>query len=220
MELLEGIATRRSWRAFKATPIPEEILRKICQAAGNSPSFTNTQPWEVAVVTGEKRTELGKILYHLAESDAPANRDIPSTGDWPPELEKRAREHGARRFEAAGIARDNKQQRKEFGLLNFDFFGAPCAIFLFLDKTLGEWSTFDVGLFAQNLILAAHSFGVGSCLQAGLANYPEAVRQYLGIPESKRLVIGISLGYPDPEASINTYLSQTIGLNAVAQRYS
>ena len=217
MELLAGIETRRSWRAFKPTPIPAEILKRILQAASNSPSYTNTQPWEVAAVTGKKRAELSKILYHLAESGVATNSDIPAAGSWPPELEKRAREHGARRFQALGIERENEQQRKELRLLNYEFYGAPCALFLFLDSTLGSYSMFDLGLFAQSVSLAAHSFGLGSCLQVALVGYPDAVRQFLGIAKTKRLIIGMSMGYPAPEAKINTYRSEKIGLDTFVQ---
>lgn len=93
---------------------------------------------------------------------------------------------------------------------NFEFYGAPCALFLFMDRSLTPWSIFDMGLFAQSILLAAHSFGLESCLQAMLAIYPDAVRGLLNIPKSKQLVIGISLGYPDLEARINSYRSERI----------
>ncbi len=220
MELLEGIETRRSFRAFKPTPIPEEILRKILKAAGKSPSFTNTQPWEVAVVTGKKAEELSKILCNLADSDVPTKSDIPAPASWPAELEKRAREHGARRFKALGIERENAQQRKDLRMANFKFYGAPCALFLFMDATLGSWSVFDMGLFAQSIGLAAHALGVESCLQVSLAGYPDAVRQFLGIPKTKQLVLGISMGYPDLEAKINTYHSTRVEPDAFVKWYS
>ena len=94
MELLEGIATRRSFRSFKTTPIPKETMDRILEVAGKSPSYTNTQPWEVAVVNGRKRDELSRILYKMAESNAPTNPDLPSPMNWPSELDKRAKEHG------------------------------------------------------------------------------------------------------------------------------
>ena len=213
MELLEGIETRRSYRAFKPTPIPQETIKAILKAASKSPSYSNTQPWEVAVVTGKKKEELRKILYALSESEVRGNADIAAPRNWLPELEKRAREHGARRFKALGVERENEQQRKELRLMNFEFYGAPCVLFLFLDRVLGEWSMFDTGLFAQSIILAAHAFGLGSCLQAALAAYPEAVRKFLGVAEAKRLIIGISMGYPDLEAKLNAYQSQRVGLD-------
>ncbi len=220
MELLEGIETRRSLRAFKATPITAEVLEKILKAAGKSPSYTNTQPWQVAVISGEKQAGLSKILYGLVESDIAPNPDLPSPGDWPPELERRAREHGMRRFQAIGIERENVQQRKELRLANFKFYEAPCVLFLFMDRMLGSWSIFDMGLFAQTLILAAHSFGIGSCLQAALAGYPDAVREFLGIAATKQLVLGISMGYPDLEAGINSYHSTRVGLDDFVQWYA
>ncbi len=105
-------------------------------------------------------------------------------------------------------------------LLNFEFYGAPCVLFLFMDSTLGFWSIYDIGAFAQSIILAAHALGVESCLQASVAGYPDAVRKFLNIPKTKKLVIGISMGYPDLEAKINTYHSQRVGLDAFVQWYS
>lgn len=207
MELLEGIETRRSFRGFKSTPIAEETLRRILKAVSNSPSYQNTQPWEVVVVSGEKKEELSKIVYELASAKAMTNPDLTMPTTWPPELEQRSREHGARRLKALGVEREDEQARENLRLMNFEFYGAPSVIFLFMDRTLGHWSIFDMGLFAQNLILAAHSFGLESCLQASVTNYAEAIREFLGIPETKQLVIGISIGYLDMEAKLNTYRS-------------
>lgn len=205
MDLIEGIETRRSIRAFKDTLIPEETLNKILKTAANSPSYTNTQPWEVAVVYGKKKEELRRIIYDLASRKAEPHPDIPVPRAWPPEHEARSRDHGKRRLAALGVQRDDEAEREKLGLMNFEFYGAPCAIFLFMDGSLNEWSIFDVGLFSQNLILAAHSFGVESCLQASVTRYAPEIKKFLGLPESKKLVICISLGYPDNEAKLNTY---------------
>ncbi len=217
MEVLEGIETRKSFRAFKSTPIDQETIRRILKAASKSPSYTNTQPWEVVVVSGKKKEELSRILYEVEKSGATSNPDLPLPTTWPPELERRAKEHGTRRFKALGIEREDEQQRKELRLRNFEFYGAPCALFLFMDSTLTSWSIFDMGLFAQSILLAAHSFGIGSCLQAVLTIYPDAVREFLGIPKTKQLVIVISMGYPDFEARINTYQSTRAGLDDFVQ---
>ncbi len=220
MELLEGIETRRSIRAFKSTPIPGETLRRILKVASRSPSYTNTQPWEVAVVTGKKRGELSKILYDLAKSGVATNPDIPSPRSWPPELERRSREHGTRRFEALGIERENEQQRTELRLMNFELYGAPCALFLFMDTTLGSYSIFDMGLFAQSVCLAAHASGLGTCLQAALVGYPDAVRDFLSVPKTKKVILGISIGYPDLKAKLNTYHSTRVEPDAFVKWYS
>jgi nitroreductase len=205
MDLIEGIETRSSFRAFESTPIPEDTLDKILKAASNSPSYTNTQPWEVAVVRGKTKDDLSKMIFDLAIKKMEIHPDIPRPKGWPPEHEGRARDHGSRRLAALCVERDDEAEREKLRLMNFEFYGGPCAIFLFMDGSLGEWSIFDMGLFAQNLILAAHSFGVGSCLQASVTNYAREVKKFLGVPESKKLVICISLGYPDKEAKLNTY---------------
>lgn len=220
MELLEGIMTRRSIRAFKSTPIPEETIRSILEAAKKSPSYTNTQPWEVTVVTGKKRDELSKILLDLAASGAASSPDMTLPEKWPPELEKRSREHHTKRATFLGLDTGGGLQGQKSWTMNLGFYGAPCVIFLFMDSTLGSWSVFDMGIFAQSLILAAHSFGVGSCLQAMTTRYPDAVRDFLGIPATKKLVIGISMGYPDPEDRANAYQSDRINLEDFVKWYS
>ncbi len=207
VETLEGIKTRRSIRGFKPTPIPKDVMRRIFQAVSNTPSYTNTQPWEVVVVSGKKKDELSKVIFELAKAKAPTHPDLPIPKSWPEDHDKRVHEHGARRLAALGIDRGDEEGRERLRLMNFEFYGAPCAVFLFMDGSLGEWSIFDMGLFAQNLLLAAHSLGVESVLQASVTNYAPEIKKFLGVAESKKLVIGISMGYPDHDAKLNTYRS-------------
>lgn len=211
MEILEGIATRRSIRAFKPTPVPRDVIEKILQAASHSPSYTNTQPWEVVVVSGKKRDELVRTLLELARGKAAPHPDLPTPTSWPPALARRAQEHGARRLNTLGVARDDEEGREKLRLGNFEFYGAPCAVFLFIDGSLGEWSIFDMGLFTENLILAAHAFGVETCLQASVTGYAAEIKGFLGIEGNKKLIISIPMGYPDDTATLNTYraLKQT-----------
>lgn len=219
MELLKGIETRKSCRAFKSDPVARETIEAILKAAGRSPSYTNTQPWEVAVISGKKKDDLQKLLYKLVTSRAVPNPDLPAPKSWPAELEKRVKEHTERRFKVLGVDPADEQRKREFGLKNFEFYGAPCVLLLFMDSTLSSWSLIDIGLFAQDIALAANSFGLGSCLQASLALYPDAVRDFLGIPKTKMLVLGISLGYPEPDAPANRYRSTRISLGDFAQWY-
>ncbi len=218
--MLEGIKTRKSYRAFKTTPVPEETMRNILGAAIKSPSSANTQPWEVAVVSGKKRDELSKKLTELAKAGTATNRDMPTSATWPPELDKRFKEHGKRRYLALGIERGDTLRRQEVNLLNYDFYGAPCALFLFIDKALTSSSLYDMGLFTQTILLAAHSFGLGTCLQASVTGYPDAIRDVLAIPNRKLLVIGIAIGYPDMDAQCNTYQSNRVGMDTFTHWYT
>jgi len=220
METLEAIESRKSVRAFKTDPIPAHVLNKILQAASASPSYTNTQPWEVAVVSGKRRDELAEKLLGLARAKAPASPGLPVPKTWPAGMDERSREHGARRLGTLGLARDDAEGRERLRLMNFEFYGAPCALFLFMDGSLGEWSIFDMGLFAQTLILAAHSLGVESCLQASVTGYAPEIKKFLGVAEGKKLVIGISLGYPDDKAVLNTYRSIKQNADAFTRQYA
>jgi nitroreductase len=217
MELLQGIETRRSYRAFKPNLIPKEIIEKILEAGRRSPSCSNSQPWEVVVVTGDKKNELSGILCEMAEADVTPNPDFSLPEVWPAELDKRVKEHGAKRYKVLGVEREDVQSRKMFRLLNFKFYGAPCVMFLFLNKGLTSYSVFDMGLFAQTLILAAHSFEVGSCIQAVLSNYPDAIRKFLGISANKIMMLGISMGYPDMQGVINKYESSRVSTDCFVQ---
>lgn len=207
MDLLEGLKTRYSCRAFKPDPIPKAEIAQVLETARHSPSYTNTQPWEVAVVTGTKKEQLSTALCALYEIDMPGNSDLQLPKEWPEELDKRAKEHGADRYTALGVERNDNVRRKELRLLNYKFYSAPCGLFVFIERGLTTWSIFDAGLFAQTLILAAHSHGLGTCLQASITSYPDTIKEFLGIPVNKLLVIGISMGYPDLGAPINAYKS-------------
>jgi nitroreductase len=133
MEILEGIKTRRSIRAFKPKSVTQGVMKKILQAASKSPSYTNTQPWEVVVVSGEKKNELSRRLTELAKAKAPSSPDLPMPKSWPQALEERSREHGARRLSTLGMARDDEEGREKLRLMNFEFYGAPCTVLLFMD---------------------------------------------------------------------------------------
>ncbi len=219
MELFEGIESRSSVRGFISKPVSQETIRKILNAANRSPSFKNSQPWEVAVVTGAKQAELSKIVYDLAASGVPGKSDMPYPKSYPDAIEERTRVHGAKRFEALGIGRDDAALREEMRLANFKFFNAPCTLFFFMDKSLGEWSTMDIGIFIQSVAVAAHGLGLGTCMQASLANYPDAIRGCLNIPENKKLIVGMSLGYPDEKAPLNSYHSARESIDTFTRWY-
>lgn len=207
MEIFEALHSRRSTRAFRPDPIPRETLETILAAAQRSPSYMNTQPWEIAVVTGRSRDELSRILVDLVDKDTPPGPGIPAPPPWPPELETRLKDHASRRASHLGLDLSDPAVRKQMRINNFSFYGAPCALFLFQDSSLGEWSLLDAGIFIQSLMLAAQASGLGVVPQGLIADYPDAVRRHLGIPDAKRLVVGLSLGYPDSSAKINSYQS-------------
>ena len=209
MELLRGIQTRRSVRAFKDRPIEKSILKKIILAATNAPSYSNTQPWEIAIVTGKKKREqLIQNVYQAAYSKQKARPHLPFPKRWPEEMRKRAFLHMTRRYETVGVSKKDREGKRNEFLQNFLFFNASAVIIVYMDEGLGPWSIFDMGLFVQNLILAAHGMGLGTCIQAMSVSYPDIIAKCLGISLSKKIVVAIPMGYEDKGAPINRYLSE------------
>jgi nitroreductase len=216
MDAFECIHTRMSVRKFNSEPVPKELLTKVMEAALRSPSYKNSQPWEVAVVTGNKKDLLAELLVNLVQEGVKAAPDLPHPELWPPEQEARINDHSVKRCEKIGLDLNDPAQRREAKLDNFRFFGAPAVIFLYQDASLSEWSIFDMGIFSQTLMLAAHAMGLGTVPQALLTNYPCQTKGLLGIPQSKRLILGISIGYPDLSHKVNSYLSSRVDVNSVA----
>ncbi|MGQ9617359.1 MAG: nitroreductase [Candidatus Aminicenantia bacterium] len=217
MEIIEAIQKRRSIRAFKPDPVPREIIEKILKTALRSPSYTNSQPWEIIVVCGENKDELSKELLKYAEKGEPIQPDIPKPLSWPDEIRERVDEHFKRRHQTLGIAEDDKEKKRELRLANFRFFGAPAVIFLLQDASLTMWSAMDMGMFAMAIMLSALEFGLHTCPQGSLTEYSPVVKKILEIPENKRLMLGISIGYPDWDAKINQYISSRISLEKITK---
>lgn len=217
MDAIECIKTRMSIRKFKPEPVSKDMLMDVINTAKWSPSYKNSQPWEVAIVSGAKKDELSKILIELLEKGEKPNPDIPEPASWPPYIENRIKELFRKRGEWFGIDFSDPAYIKKAKTANFRFYGAPHGIFIFQDASLPLWSLFDIGLFAQNLMLAAHALGLGTVPQAFLTDYSHVVKEFLGIPESKRLVLGMSIGYPDTADKANSFRTDRVGADEIVR---
>jgi len=217
MDAIECIKTRMSIRGFKPHPVPVEILKNIFETAQWSPSYKNTQPWEVVIISGKKKEELSKILLEELEKNTKPSPDIPEPQSWPSHIEARITALLKKRSEFTGVDMFSPEALKRAKIANFQFYGAPHGIFLFQDSSLPTWSIFDMGLFAQSLMLAAHAYGLGTVPQAFITDYSQHVKDFLGIPETKRLVLGMSAGYPDLESPVNKFRTERIETDKIVR---
>ena len=205
MEFFQCIERRRSYRAFLPKGIDKGVLERILKAANRSPSYMNSQPWEVFVISGAKKDGLAQRLYDEASAGIEPAPDLPFVKEWPKAVEQRVIETRLRRFEALGIDPDDKGQVQEIYYRNFRFFDAPCVIFVGMERSLAVWSVFDLGLFVHGLLLCLEAEDLGGCPQAMPTAYPEIIREELHIPGTISLILALSIGYPDPEAPVNQY---------------
>jgi nitroreductase len=211
---MDAVKARKSIRGFKPDPVPREVIADLLSAALSTPSPVNTQPWEITVVTGKALEALKEANMALLRSgDAPDPRADygPHTGIY----RRRQIDLAIQLFQLMGIQKEDRDKRAQWAALGSRFFDAPAAIIISVDESVGEWSAlFSVGSIAQTIALAALHYGLGTCIQGQAIAYPETVRRITGIPESKRLIIGIVLGYPDFDFPANNVQPERLTLES------
>ncbi len=208
MDIIEAIRTRKSIRGFRPDPVPKEVLKDILDIARRAPSAMNTQPWEITVVSGEALDNIKRDNIQMLASRTIPNRDMPSQ-PFNGVFRQRQVDLAIQLFQLMGIAREDKEKRAEWMQRGFRFFDAPAAIILSVDRSLHEsWPLFDVGAIVQTICLAALNYGLGTCIEDQGVLYPGVVRRFTGIPESKRIIISIAIGYPDWDFPANRLQSK------------
>jgi nitroreductase len=208
MELIEAIKSRKSTRAYRSDPVPRKILEQALEVARWAPSADNSQPWEVAIVSGKPLAELKQILSEKMSVMEEFKPDIPFPfPNYPPLYTNRGKENGRRLFECMGIPRGDMEKRLQWVQRMICFFDAPAAMILYVERALGDYAILDAGMFLQNFILTCTKHGLGTCVEMGVVFYPQVLRNMLNIPESKLIICGLAIGYPDENAPVNKFRS-------------
>jgi len=203
MHVYEAVATRRAVRAFTGRPVPAAVLHRVLQAAARAPSGGNIQPWHVYVLTGARLAELKKRTgERVAAGD---QGDEPEFGMYPPGLTSPYHERrfaaGQQRYDALGIARDDHRARAAAVAANWDCFGAPAALFCYIDRGMGRTQWADIGMYLQTVMLLLRAEGLHSCPQKAWPVYHRTVAGVVAAPDHLMLVCGLSIGYEDTAAA-------------------
>ena len=206
MDVVEALKRRKSTRAFLQRSVDKAVIEQILAAARHAPSGANTQPWQVAVVSGECKRQLQQRIEQAFRDGAAPGMDYQYyPTEWSEPYRSRRRECGLQLYNALGIERQDKERQREQWAANYRAFDAPVALFFFMEAGLQTGSFLDYGMFLQSLMLAAVEQGLATCPQAALAEYPAIVKQALGYPDNSTLICGMALGYEDPDATVNQY---------------
>ena len=215
MELEKIIAERHSTRAFSDKPVPRETIEKLLSLSTRCPSAINIQPWEFTVVTGEERHRLSRILVKTMRE-----RNI-SCG---PGAVRPLRDHFMDRQRSLANSilpnLDKGVQLQDFtneGSCNF--YGAPVAIIVTIDTAFSKSRLVDVGIALGYMVLVAHDMGLGTCPIGLINSFEDEIREALNISEEKEVVIGIAVGYPDPDAKVNRAVSSRAPLSETVRFY-
>jgi nitroreductase len=221
--LSQWVRTRRSVRDFATTPIPQALLDAVLADANHAPSWSNTQPYRIAVASGPVRDRLARDLSGrfdkgmaaqnggwLGKAKLLLTRDGLPDGDYtvnfeyPQDLQPQRRATGHGLYQLLRIGRKDHAAREAQMRRNFEFFGAPTAIFVFVHGGLGPFSALDAGIYIQTLMLSAHAHGLGTCAQGALATWGGPVRAAFDVPKHYKLLCGLSIGYASDHA-VNLY---------------
>lgn len=204
MSINDLLKKRVSTRAFLDKEVPEETLKKIFTYAQLSPSNCNVQPWQIYVVSGGQKDLLKDKIVQVVMSGREPNPDF----NWKVAYRgiHRDRQFGSANalYSSMGIERSDKQARMLAMLRNWTFFDAPHVLFFTMEKYLNIMGAVDMGIYAQTLTLLMTENGISSCLQGALGQFPDPVREFLNIPEERGIIFGMSFGYADDAAAVNT----------------
>jgi nitroreductase len=206
MNVSEALNTRKSTRAFLPKPVDRAIIDRILSAARHAPSGTNTQPWQVAVVTGDTKQQLCQELETAFRNQVDRKMDYHYyPEEWVDPYKSRRKACGLQMYSTLKITREDKQRQLDQWAANYRAFDAPVMLLFFMDSIMQTGSFLDYGLFLQSVMLMAVEEGLATCPQAALGEYPAIAKAKLGYPDDSILMCGMALGYEDKEALVNSY---------------
>ncbi len=210
MDVIEAAKRRKSIRGYKPDPVPKQVLEQILEVASHAPSAMNTQPWEFAVLTGEVLENVRRSNVDLLRSGAPPNPEHVVTS-WPKESIYRQRQVNLAKqlFQVMDIPREDTDKRAKWLERGFRYFEAPSVIIISTDRCLSESGPLlDIGAVIQTICLVALDFGLATCIEDQGVAYPEVLRKYAKIAESKRIIAAVAIGYPDWDFPANNVESE------------
>ncbi|MCK1682860.1 nitroreductase [Bradyrhizobium sp. 147] len=187
---------RTACREFCGDPVPRRTVEQILRAARFAPSGANIQPWYVYVLAGAVKDRVSAALLeaHQTSRDKHVSEYKYYASDLPEPYLRRRQQFGQLFYRALGIAQTDSEGRAQQTAKNYTFFGAPVGLIVTIDRRLEVGSWLDLGMFVQNVMLAAAGRGLQSCPQETFAKYHRILRPLLSIPAEQMVVCGVSIG--------------------------
>lgn len=196
--------TRFSCRGYLAKEVPAETIEAILSIAQRTPSWCNSQPWQV-IVTAPAATDRVRAALQAAPPLADDQWEIAPPTEYVGVYRDRRRTCGWQLYESVGIAPGDREASARQAAENFRLFGAPHVAVITTEARLGAYGVLDCGAYINNFMLAAASLGVAAIAQAALASKAQVLRELLPIPADRQVVCGISFGYADPSHPANAF---------------
>jgi nitroreductase len=173
--VIDTIKQRRSIRAYEAKPVPREILNAIIEAGNEAPSAMNSQPWRFVVV----------------EDDAAKKKLLAAALPQAKKITDRVKDADPERYEMI---------RKRYAELPDPvYYSAPAIVFVI---GTGRYAAHSCPLACENMMLAAHALGLGSCWVGfgSMVTEDAEARKLLELKDDETIFGPILLGYPKGDA--------------------
>ena len=217
------LASRRTTRDFSNILVEEALIEELIADSLTAPSWSNTRPFKVCIATGERKDRISaefsrrwaklskfrngniltKIKLLITGAGLPTSHRLMAR-PYVPELKPRAERVGKELYSWIGVTRGDRRARDEQWAKNYEFFGAPVELFIYIHKSLHIFAANDAGLMLQNIILSAHDRGLGTCLQGAVIIWDDVIRKEFDVPKDYKLLTGLAIGYPK-DSHINKF---------------
>lgn len=214
--LTDLLNARFSCRAFLDKPVPKDTISEILAQAQRTPSWCNTQPWQLVITSGKATEHFRQALDAHLNSAKPAP-DIAFPKEYKGIYLDRRRESGFALYNAVGIERGDRDGYARQTRKNFSFFGAPHVAIITTPEELGAYGAVDCGGYISVFTLAAQNVGVATIPQAALASFSPFIRDYFNISETRQVVAGISFGYADLTHPANNFRTSRATIDAAVE---
>ena len=219
MQVEEAVRQRKSVRAFKPDPVSLEEMRAILEIARSAPSGGNLQPWRMIIVTGAQKDAVSALALEALKQNPQGQ-----AGDYPIYPAKLEEPYRSRRYKVGedlyailGIPREDTWGRLAQMSKNYEFFGAPVAIFFVIDRAMGHGQWAHMGMLMQTICLVAHERGLATCMQEAWAMVRESLAQHFGLGPHEVIYCAMAMGYEDKDAPINQLRTARADVDELAQ---
>jgi nitroreductase len=222
MDVFEAVDSRIACRAFLDKPVDLNIVKDLIAKAQRAASGGNLQSWNVYALTGKPLAEFKAIVRKRIATEDPRH----TKSEYPiyPEpmfgaYKERREEHGVQLYGSLGIGRDDAAGRLGQYKKNFEFFGAPVALFITIDRRLGPGQWADLGGYINSLAVLARAYGLDTCPQESWARVYDTVGDFLKIPANEMLFCAVAIGYGDRKHKANDFRSPRAELHEFCKFY-
>lgn len=222
MDVFEAVDSRIACRAFLQKPVDLDVVKTLIEKAARAASGGNLQSWNVYALTGKPLADFKALAQKRINEGDP--RHFKSEYPIYPEpifgaYKERREAHGVQLYGSLGIDRDDAAGRLGQYKKNFEFFGAPVALFITIDRRLGPGQWADLGGYVNAIATLARGYGLDTCPQECWARLHDTVSDFLKLPANEMLFCGVAIGYGDRKHKANDFRSPRAPLSDFCKLY-